>query len=160
MDKHEMMQDLARAAYEKGGSNGAWLYAEKGEIVSKGVVGWRDPAATLPLTEDTIFQLASVSKQFTAAAVMLAVRQGLLSLDDKLTKFFPELTAYEGVTIRHLLSHTSGVPDYFDDEDWFIDLWKKEDRVPGNDEIVNFLCETKAEPYGAPGETLRYSNTG
>ena len=160
MDKHEMMQNLARAAYEKGGSNGAWLYAEKGEIVSKGVVGWRDPAGTIPLTEDTIFQLASVSKQFTATAVMLAARQGLLRLDDRLTQFFPELTAYEGVTIRHLLSHTSGIPDYFDDEDWFIDLWKKEDRVPGNDEIVRFLCETKAEPYGVPDETLRYSNTG
>ena len=76
MDKNAMMQTLARAAYEKGGSNGAWLYAEKGEIVSKGVVGWRDPAGTVPLTEDTIFQLASVSKQFTATAVMLAVRQG------------------------------------------------------------------------------------
>lgn len=160
MDKHEMMQTLARAAFEKGGTNGAWLYAEKGEIVSKGTVGWRDPAGTLPIEEDTVFQLASVSKPFTAAAVMLAVRQGLLSLDDKLTKFFPELTAYEGVTVRHLLSHTGGVPDYFDDEDWFIDLWKKENRVPGNDEILNFLCETKLKPYFAPGEGLQYSNTG
>ena len=160
MDKNRLMQALARTAYEKGGSNGAWLYAEKGEIISKGNLGWRDPAGTLPLTEDTVFQLASVSKQFTATAVMLAVRQGLLRLDDRLTQFFPELTAYEGVTIRHLLSHTSGIPDYFDDEDWFIDLWKKEDRVPGNDEIVRFLCETKAEAYFAPGAGLQYSNTG
>lgn len=154
-----MMQTLARAAYEKGGSNGAWLYAEKGEIVSKGVVGFRDPAGTAPLTEDTIFQLASVSKQFTATAVMLAVRQGLLSLDDEITKYFPEIP-YPGVTVRHLLSHTGGVPDYFDDEDWFIDLWKKENRVPGNDEIVNFLCETELKAYFAPGEGLQYSNTG
>ena len=160
MDKHEMMQNLARAAYEKGGTNGAWLYAEKGEIVSKGTVGWRDPAGTKPIEENTIFQLASVSKQFTAAAVMLVIRQGLLSLDDEITKYFPELTAYEGVTIRHLLSHTGGVPDYFDDEDWFIDLWKKENRVPGNDEILNFLCETKLKPCFAPGEKLEYSNTG
>ena len=159
MDKHEMMQNLARAAYEKGGSNGAWLYAEKGEIVSKGVVGFRDPAGTVPLTEDTIFQLASVSKQFTATAVMLVIRQGLLSLDDEITKYFPQIP-YPGVTVRHLLSHTGGVPDYFDDEDWFIDLWKKENRVPGNDEIVNFLCETKLKPYFAPGEKIEYSNTG
>lgn len=159
MDKHEIMQTLNRVAYEKGGSNGAWLYAEKGEIVSKGVVGFRDPACTVPLTEDTIFQLASVSKQFTAAAVMLAVRQGLLSLDDEITQYFPEIP-YPGVTVRHLLSHTGGVPDYFDDEDWFIDLWKKEDRVPGNDEILRFLCETKLKPYFAPGEKLEYSNTG
>ena len=159
MDKHEMIQTLARAAYEKGGSHGAWLYAEKGEIVSQGVVGFRDPAGTVPLTEDTVFQLASVSKNFTAAAMMLAVRQGLLSLDDEITKYFPEIP-YPGVTVRHLLSHTGGVPDYFDDEDWFIDLWKKENRVPGNDEILNFLCETKLKPYFAPGEGLQYSNTG
>ena len=160
MDKKAMMEKLARDAYERGSFNGTWLYAEHGEIVSSGAVGFCDPDDTLPVTEDTIFQLASVTKQFTATAVMLAVRQGLLRLDDEITKFFPELTQYKGATVRHLLTHTSGIPDYFDDADWFIDLWKKEDRVPANPEIVRFLCETKAKPYGAPGETWQYSNTG
>ena len=160
MDKHEMMQALAQTLQEKDVFNGAWLYAEKGEIVSKGALGFRDPEETLPITEDTIFQLASISKTFTGTAVMLLVRQGKLSLEDRITKYFPELTAYEGVTVRHLLNHTSGIPDYFDDADWFIDLWKKEQRVPGNDEILRFLRETKAKPYFAPGEGLHYSNTG
>ena len=160
MDKYEMMQKLARESYEKGGFNGAWLYAENGRIVSKGCMGFRDPGNTLPITEDSIFQLASVSKTFTAAAVMLLMRQGLLSPEDRITKFFPELAAYDGVTVRHLLNHTGGVPDYFDDGDWFIRIWKEEKRVPGNDEILRFLCETKAKPYFAPGEGLRYSNTG
>ena len=160
MDKHSKMIELARALNEKDVFNGAWLYAEKGKIVSKGVLGFRDPENTLPITEDTIFQLASVSKTFTAAAVMLVIRQGLLSLEDKITKFFPELTAYEGVTVRHLLTHTGGVPDYFDDADWFINIWKEEKRVPGNDEILRFLLETKAKPYFTPGEGLHYSNTG
>ena len=160
MDKHEMMQALAQTLQEKDVFNGAWLYAEKGEIVSKGVSGFRDPENKKPITEDTIFQLASVSKTFTATAVMLLVRQGKLSLEDRITKYFPELTAYEGVTVRHLLNHTSGIPDYFDDADWFIDIWKEEKRVPGNDEILRFLRETKAKPYFAPGEGLHYSNTG
>ena len=160
MDKHSMMKKLAQALNEKDCFNGAWLYAEHGEIVSKGALGFRDPENTLPITEDTIFQLASVSKTFTAAAVMLVVRQGLLSLEDKITQYFPELTAYEDVTVRHLLNHTSGIPDYFDDADWFINLWKEEKRVPGNDEILRFLRETKAKPYFAPGEGLHYSNTG
>ena len=160
MDKHEMMQALSQTLQEKDVFNGAWLYAEKGEIVSKGAMGFRDPGDTLPITEDTIFQLASVSKTFTSAAVMLIVRQGKLDLEDRITKYFPELTAYEGATIRHLLNHTSGIPDYFDDADWFIDLWKEEKRVPGNDEILRFLQETKAKPYFAPGEGLEYSNTG
>ena len=159
MDKHTMMENMARESYEKGGFNGAWLYAEKGEIVSKGALGFRDPEDTLPITEDTIFQLASVTKQFTAAAVMLARREGLLELDDEITKYFPEIP-YPDVTIRHLLTHTSGIPDYFDDADWFIKIWKEEKRVPGNDEILRFLCETEAKPYFAPGEGMHYSNTG
>ena len=160
MDKKTRMENLARESYEKGGFNGAWLYAENGEIAAKGCVGFCDPANTTPVTEESIFQLASVSKTFTAAAVMLTVRQGLLGLEDRITKYFPELGAYEGVTVRHLLNHTSGIPDYFDDSDWFIRIWKEEKRVPGNDEILRFLCETKAEAYFAPGEGLAYSNTG
>ena len=160
MDKHTMMENLARESHEKGGFNGAWLYAENGGIVSKGCMGFRDPEDTLPVTEDTIFQLASVSKQFTATAVMLLIRQGLLRPEDRITEFFPELTAYKDVTVRHLLNHTGGVPDYFDDEDWFINIWKEEHRVPGNDEILRFLCETKLKPSFAPGEKLEYSNTG
>ena len=159
MDKKTMMENLARELKKKDGFNGAWLYAEKGEIVSKGVLGFRDPEDTLPITEDTIFQLASVTKQFTAAAVMLVRREGLLGFDDEITKYFPEIP-YPGVTVRHLLTHTSGIPDYFDDADWFIKIWKEEKRVPGNDEILRFLRETKAKPYFAPGEGLHYSNTG
>ena len=160
MDKKTKMEKLAREAFEKGGFNGAWLYAEGGEIVSKGTLGWRDPESTQPITEDTIFQLASVSKQFTAAAVMLVIRKGLLRLEDKIVKYFPELSAYEDVTVRHLLTHTSGVPDYFEDADWFVTRWKKENRVPGNDEILRFLCKTKLKPEFAPGEKISYSNTG
>ena len=159
-DKNTMMQNLAREAHEKGGFNGAWLYAENGMILSKGALGFRDPEDKQPLTEDTIFQLASVSKQFTAAAVMLVVRKGLLRLEDEITKFFPELAAYRGVTVRHLLTHTGGVPDYFDDADWFVRIWEEEKRIPGNDEILRFLCETKLKPSFAPGEKLEYSNTG
>ena len=160
MDKNTMMEKLARESYEKGGFNGAWLYAEKGEIVSKGCMGFRDPQNTQPIAEDTIFQLASVSKQFTSTAVMLLKRQGLLRLEDRITRYFPELVAYENVTVRHLLTHTSGIPDYFDDADWFIKIWKEEKRIPDNEEILRFLLETDAKPYFAPGEGLRYSNTG
>ena len=159
MDKKALMENLARTLQKKDGFNGAWLYAENGEIVAKGALGFRDPEDTLPIAEDTIFQLASVSKTFTAAAVMLLMRQGLLSPEDEIVKFFPEIP-YPGVTVRHLLNHTSGIPDYFDDADWFIRIWKEEKRVPGNDEILRFLRETKAKPYFAPGDGLHYTNTG
>ena len=159
MDKKTTMENLARALQEKDGFNGTWLYAENGEIVSKGALGFKDPEDRLPITEDSIFQLASVSKNFTATAVMLLMRQGSITPEDEIVKFFPEIP-YPGVTVRQLLNHTSGIPDYFDDADWFIKIWKEEKRVPGNDEILRFLRETKAKPYFSPGEGLRYSNTG
>ena len=156
MDKKERLETLIRAAHERGAFTGTWLYAENGRIVSKGAVGFRDPEDTLPLQEDSVFDLASVSKQFTATAVMLLRRRGLLSLDDEITRFFPQIP-YKGVTIRHLLTHTGGLPDYMD---WFDDLYKKENVIPPNAVIVRFLCECGQPPVFAPGEKWEYSNTG
>ncbi|MBO4831652.1 MAG: beta-lactamase family protein, partial [Oscillospiraceae bacterium] len=113
MEKKTILDTLARDAFEKGGFNGTWLYAEHGEIVSKGAVGFSDLEDKVPLREDSLFDLASVSKQFTAAAVMLLRRRGLLSLEDEITRFFPEIP-FKGVTVRHLLNHTGGLPDYMD----------------------------------------------
>ena len=114
MDKREMMENLVHEAYKKGVFNGTWLYAENGNIVSKGAVGFRDYCDQLPMREDSVFELASISKQFTAAAVMRLVRDGLLHLDDEITGIFPQIP-YPGVTIRHLLTHTGGVRETYDD---------------------------------------------
>ena len=155
-DKRKMMDELVRAAHEKGAFNGAWLYAENGEIVSKGAVGWRDIEDKEPLREDCVFDLASVTKQFTAAAVMLLRRRGLLDLDDEITKFFPALP-FPGVTVRHLLHHTGGLPDYMD---WVDKTAREEKTIPGNDVVVRFLCESGEAAQFAPGEQWEYSNTG
>ena len=127
MDKKTMIENLVRDAHEKGGFSGTWLYAEKGEIVSKGAIGVNDIEKGTPITEDMVFDLASVTKQFTAAAVLMLRRKGLLSLDDEITKFFPELP-FPGVTIRHLLTHTGGLPDY---EEWITKTAAAEGTIPG-----------------------------
>ena len=127
MDKKEIMESFSREAYEKGVFTGTWLYAENGEVVSKGAIGFRDSGDTLPMKEDSIFYLASVSKQFTASAIMLLMRNGLLSLEDEITRFFPEIP-FQGVSVRHLLTHTGGLPDYMD---WVIETVKVENRIPG-----------------------------
>ena len=147
---------MIREGHEKGIFTGTWLFAENGEIVSKGAVGWSDLEDSIPVKEDMLFDLASVSKNFTAAAVMLVRREGLLSLDDKITKFFPEIP-YKGVTIRNLLNHTGGLPDYMD---WVAETALKENTIPRNEIIVRFLCECGKEPLFAPGEKWEYSNTG
>ncbi len=156
MDKKTLMEALARQAFERGSFNGTWLYAEGGEIITRGALGWLDPENTRPMREDSVFYLASVTKQFTAAAVMLTRRGGLLALEDEITKFYPEIP-YKGVTIRHLLNHTGGLPDYFP---WVDKLAKAEHRIPGNEIILRFLRECGQEPLFAPGEKFSYSNTG
>ena len=158
MDKKTMMEDLARKAYEKGEFNGTWLYAENGGIVSKGAFGFRDAERQLPMTEDSIFEMASITKMFTAAAVMLLVREGKLGLDDEYRKYFPEYP-YEGVTLRHLLTHTSGMPD-FDVEDLVGPVLDEENRIPANSEIIDLVLKSGEGPACAPGETFEYTDIG
>lgn len=159
MDKKTLIENLAREAHEKGGFNGAWLYAENGEIVSTGAIGWRDAENTLPVQVDTIFEMASISKMFTATAVMLLRREGKLSLDDEYTKFFPEYP-YKGVTIRHLLTHTSGMPEDFDTENWVAPIWNNEKRIPACSEILDFIIASGEEADCAPGERFEYTDIG
>ena len=159
MDKKSMMEKLARAAYEKGSFNGTWLCAENGEIVSKGAFGFRDAENKLPMQEDTIFEMASVTKMFTATAVMLLVREGKLGLDDEYTKYFPDYP-YPGVTVRHLLTHTSGMPDDFETATWVAPAWENEKRIPPCSEILRFIRDSGEEASHAPGETFEYTDIG
>src|SRR5262245_11149358 len=105
----------------------------------------------VPVTPETIFQSGSLGKMFTAAAVMLLVEDGKIALDDRLTKFFPDAPHWEAITIRHLLTHTSGIPDYTDGA---IDLR----RDYTEDELVRMAFTLK--PDFSPGEKWKYSNTG
>jgi len=91
----------------------ACLVIEGGRTVFERGFGVADLRSMRPVDELTNFRLASVTKQFTATAVVLLVRDGKLRYDDPLTSFFPEFPAYgRTITVRHLLQHTSGLPDY------------------------------------------------
>ena len=84
-----------------------------GEFVFRDAYGMANLDHTIPLTPDSMFRMASVSKQFTVAAVLVAEEQGLLSLEDSLRKHFPDLPGWaDPVRIRHLVHHTSGIRDY------------------------------------------------
>jgi CubicO group peptidase (beta-lactamase class C family) len=119
-------------------------------ILAKGY-GEANVEHRVPVTPDTIFQSGSVGKQFTAAAVMLMVEQGKLTLDDALTKFFPDAPAHwGGIRVRHLLTHTSGIPDYTGGS---IDYRKDHSE----DDLLRMAYELK--PEFAPGSRWNYSNT-
>ncbi len=103
-------------------------------------------------SDSTIYQSGSVGKQFTAAAVVMLSEAGRLSLDDSITRYFPRSPrGWRGITIRHLLTHTSGIPDYADST---LDLR----RDYTEDELVRLAA--KMPLRFRPGERWSYSNTG
>lgn len=104
------------------------------------------------ITERSAFRLASVSKQFTAAGVLVAAEQGRLALDDDIRVYLPECP-FEGVTVRHLLQHVSGIPDFY------MDLEIPATGVFGIADVVAALPDAPPA-VRAPGEGFEYSNTG
>ena len=106
------------------------------------------------ITETTLFDLASISKQFTAAAVLQLCAQGKINLEDSITNYFPNLP-YNGVTIKHLLTHTSGIPEYFDfkytvyDSSAFVD----------NQQLMQVLERQRYAKTFATGTKFDYVNT-
>ena len=106
--------DAVFSAWDREDSPGCAAGAlRNGEFVFRGAYGMANLDYGIPLTPDSIFRMASVSKQFTVAAVLVAEDQGLLSLEDSLRKHFPDLPAWaDPVRIRHLVHHTSGIRDY------------------------------------------------
>ena len=123
-----------------------------GKIVKAEGYGLANVELGVPTRADTIFQSGSVGKQFTAVAVMLAVQDGAIGLDDPITRYFPEgPETWRGITVRHLLTHTSGIPDYL---------------IPGFDLQRDYTYEELVEVASGlelefpPGTRWNYSNTG
>lgn len=135
--------------------HGSLLVAKKGKIIYNNQVGTSDFRKKEPLNEHSVFQLASVSKQFTAAAIMILHEKKLLKLTDTVNTFFPKFP-YENVTIKNLLNHTAGLPKYF----WLAEhKWKKQ-QAPTNSEMMSLLEDSKVQRFFKPGRNFDYSNTG
>ena len=132
--------------------------AEKGKApVVKGY-GSADLEHAVPITADTIFEAGSVSKQFTAAAILLLVEEGKLALTDDIRKYIPEMPQYAWpITVDMLLSHTSGLRDWGS----VMDLagWPRTSRIYTPVEVLQIAARQKALNY-APGEAYSYTNTG
>lgn len=147
----------------RGQFNGVALVYDKGKVVYEGAFGLRSIDPLDSLTVNSQFRLASVSKQFTAMAIMILKEQGKLSYDQDIRDFMPELP-YAGITIRNLLQHTSGLPDYepLMDQNWKTEL-KYDDPArytDGNADVLRMFVLKKPPVYFEPGEQWRYSNTG
>ena len=128
----------------------AVMVIRDGSIVYSRGFGYANIEAGLPIDAHSTFRLGSVSKQFTAMAVMVLAEAGKLDYDDPVVKYIPELEGYPGITIRHLLTHTSGLPDYYDTID-------TSGGMPTNADMPAELAAMD-DPVFAPGEQYEYSN--
>jgi len=138
------------------GFNGAVLISEKDHVIYRKAFGYSDLQSRQELNTKSVFQLASVSKQFTAVAIMMLKSRGLLKYEDKVTKFFPNFPWHE-VTIRHLLNHRSGIPDYR----WFLDpLMVDKNKPVSNQEMMRQFAIHKPNTYFSTGAHHAYSNSG
>ena len=127
----------------------ALAVVKDGKIVLARGYGLANVEHQVPVKPETIFQSGSTGKQFTATAVMMLVEEGKLSLEDKITKYFPDAPeSWRAITVRHLLTHTSGMTDYPSDFDMRRDYTEDE-----------LLQRIKAIPLAfQPGEKWSYSN--
>lgn len=136
------------------GFSGVVLIAEDGNAVYHKAFGYREFEPQIVLQTSDIFELASVSKQFTAMIIMMLKEKAKLHYDDSVSKYLD--IPYKGITIRHLLTHTSGLPDYQDIMDKY---WDKT-KVAGNPDCIEYLNKYAPPKLFAPGEKYEYSNTG
>jgi CubicO group peptidase (beta-lactamase class C family) len=138
------------------GPGAAVLVLKNGKPIFERGYGVRDLRGNAKITSGTNFRLASFSKQFTAMAAMISIRDKRFTYESRLTDFFPDFPAWgKAITVRHLLTHTSGLPDY---EDLMGQNWTAEKQITDK-EVLELLKKEKA-PKFAPGASWSYSNSG
>jgi CubicO group peptidase (beta-lactamase class C family) len=134
--------------------NGNVLIAKSGKIIYQKPFGYRNYNTKEPLINNSIFELASITKQFTAMAILQLMEKGKLTLADTLRHYFPELP-YNNISIQHLLTHTSGLPD---EVDVMAQYWDHK-KVASNKDLIHVLASHRVPAHFQPGEKWEYSNT-
>lgn len=151
--------DFVNNLHKKYNFNGNVLVAKKGKIIYQGAKGWADYLHRDSLKINSEFELASITKTFTGVAIMQLIEAGKLSLDDNVKKFFPNFP-YDGITVRLLLPHRSGMMNYV----YFIDdIWRKEKKNMKkgvtNQEVMQVIADKKPNPYTKPDKVFHYNNS-
>jgi CubicO group peptidase (beta-lactamase class C family) len=156
------LDSLFSKLYSQKKFNGNILVAEKGKVVYQNSFGLANEETKENLTENSIFELASVSKQFTAMGIVILKEKEKLSYSDPIGKYIPELSFYKNVTIRNLLQHTSGLPDYMELLDSLLidESWDSKTKIATNNDIVATFAKYKPKLSFQPNSKWEYSNTG
>lgn len=152
--KHQQLDSLFTTLADKGYFSGCVLVAEDGKPIYDTAIGYANFETKQKLNKETMFELASVSKQFTAMAIMQLHQRGKLNYEDAAVKYLPRLP-YKDVTISNLLHHTSGIPEFLPWTDTLVDV----NRINYNEDILEALAKNKVALNFKPGDQLSYSNT-
>jgi CubicO group peptidase (beta-lactamase class C family) len=150
------LDSLFHALSSKRGFNGNVLISQNGEVVYKNSFGYSDLKTKVPLNLESAFQIASITKQFTAMAIMMLHDEGKLNFTDTLQKFFPGFP-YKNITIHQLLTHRSGLPEYM----YFAGkYWKNRRQRMSNQDVMNMLVRYRPGRTFLPDKKYKYCNTG
>lgn len=151
----QRIDNFFKNRYRSNGFNGVVLFAKDGKIVYNKAFGFSNFETKDSLQLNDAFQLASVSKTITATAILLLVQDSLIDLEQTVQDFIPEFP-YENVTIRHLLSHRSGLANYM----YFVDqIWENRDSSISNNDVLTIMEQDTPKPYYLPDVCYLYCNT-
>lgn len=154
-DISKQVEDYFRRWAGVGLFQGNVLIASGDTVIWQHSYGKADHATNRMLNDQSVFELASVSKQFTAMGIVLLKEQGKLKYEDSLRHFFPELP-YSNISIRQMLQHTSGLPDYMD----LVMEHTPSGSIATNKELIALLALHQPPVLFVPGAKWEYSNTG
>ncbi|EDY17746.1 beta-lactamase [Chthoniobacter flavus Ellin428] len=132
----------------------AVLVARDGQILFQGGFGLADVEQKVPITTETKFRIGSVTKQFVASAIMKLAEEGKLAISDPLAKYFPDLPNAKEITLKNLLTHTSGLKSYTERPDFFAGVTKPIEPT------ALIVSMQKDKPNFAPGTRYEYCNSG
>ena len=149
------IDSLLQAKYSSNAPGAVFLISKNGNIIYKKAFGLANIELNAPMKTDNVFKIGSITKQFTAIAILMLLEQDKLNLTDQITKFIPDYpTNGNKITIHHLLTHTSGIKDYTRVKG--INAISQKNMSPS--ELIDF---SKNEPIDfIPGEKYKYSNSG
>jgi CubicO group peptidase (beta-lactamase class C family) len=151
----EVMQQLHKTR----GFNGNVLVAKHGKIIYEKAIGWADYLHRDSLKISSKFELASVTKTFTSTGILMLMEQGKLKLDDDVKKFFPDFP-YNGVTIRLLLTHRSGMMNYvYFTDDLYRSQHLNQRKGITNAEEMALIAQYKPRPFNTPNARFLYNNS-
>ncbi len=154
--RFEALDRWLQSLYDSKRFSGAVLIGDSERILFSKSYGFEDPESTNALNESSAFNLASVSKQFTAMAILLLEQEGKLSVSDLLRDHIPEMDIYPEITIEQLLHHTSGIADYMS-----LAIKHKADKeLFKTSDLIALFTKHQPQLDFRPGSKFSYSNTG